>query len=201
MHNYKVAGTSVRDALQPYAAISFRQSPLADKPQLLLGMIPRIYSNNFPGHISAKALKEKLPAKVFNSYFKFGFVRNPWDWQVSLYRFMLKLEDHHQHELIKSMKSFDEYIDWRINHDLHLQKDFFYDEQGTLLIDYVGKLETLNDDFQDICDKIGITASLGHLNQSRQDSFLKYYNPTTIALVAEAFREDVETFGYSIPKL
>ena len=50
-----------------------------------------------------------MSKKVFEEYFKFGFVENPWDWQVSLYTFMLKDAKHHQHEFVKSLKDFDEY--------------------------------------------------------------------------------------------
>ena len=48
---------------------------------------------------------------------------------------MLKDKNHHQHKLIKGFKDFDEYIDWRVNKDLHLQKDFFYDILDSLVID------------------------------------------------------------------
>lgn len=128
IHNYKVAGTSLRKSLSHFNNKNFRSSKRIDKLKFILGLYPKIYTSEFPRHIKAIELKKQLPAKVFNNYFKFGFVRNPWDWQVSLYTYMLKKEDHHQHDLIKSMKNFGEYIDWRVHNDLHLQKDFFYED-------------------------------------------------------------------------
>jgi len=142
-----------------------------------------------------------MPEQVFNDYFKFGFVRNPWDWQVSLYTFTLKLKSHHQHKLIKSMKNFDEYIDWRVHKDLHLQKDFFYDKDQ-LLVDYVGKFETLEDEFVKICNILSIDAKLPHLNASRNaKSYLDYYSNDSINMVSQAFEEDIKLFGYSMPEM
>lgn len=54
-------------------------------------------------------------------------------------------------------------IDWRINKDFHLQKEFFYDKDGTLLMDFIGKFENLSADFNTICEKISVKASLPHL--------------------------------------
>jgi len=76
-------------------------------------------------HIKAAEIKNNISTKIWNNFFKFGFVRNPWGWQVSLYHYMLENKDHFQHKIIKN-KNFNEYIYWRIKQDLHLQKDFFF---------------------------------------------------------------------------
>lgn len=202
VHNYKVAGTSVRQALGPYGNHSFLRSSFNDKINLALGRYPGIYAKKFAHHVKAPELQAKLPREIFNSYFKFGFVRNPWDWQVSLYKFMLKRTTHHQHELVKSMQDFNEYIRWRVNEDVHLQKEFFY-VGDTCLMDFIGKLENLEQDFAKICERIGVASSLTHLNSSRtaSDNFLKYYTPETIDLVYNAYLEDITLFGYSKPDL
>jgi hypothetical protein len=201
VHNYKVAGTSIQDALNKYGNRSFLRSSLSDKVALLSGRYPRIYSGQFQGHIRAFELKASLPKEIFDNYYKFGFVRNPWDWQVSLYTFMRGLESHHQHKLIKSLKDFDEYIEWRVNNDLNLQKDFFYDGE-TCLVDYIGRMENLNHDFKIVLDRLGVHSTLPHLNKSRKSNdFLKYYSQKSIDIVNEAFKRDVELFGYTKPTL
>lgn len=201
IHNYKVAGTSVRDALNKYANRSFLRSPFKDKVALVVGKYPKIYSEQFDGHITASELKSKIPDKIFNSYFKFGFVRNPWDWQVSLYTYMLKDETHYQHKLIKSMRNFEAYLDWRVNRDLHFQHDFFY-RDDTCLVDFIGKIENLNADFNFVSGKIGIHEKLGHLKKSRENNSIEeYYSQKTIDLVNEVFIKDITLFGYVKPEL
>ena len=106
IHNYKVAGTSIRQSLELYDYNTINNSTYLDKLKFFLGISPKVCSSQFEGHITAVELKDKIPHKIFNDYYKFGFVRNPWDWQVSLYKYMLKLESHPQHTLIKSMKNF-----------------------------------------------------------------------------------------------
>ncbi len=86
------------------------------------------------------SLKRVYPRKYLTTTLSLGFVRNPWDWQVSLYKYMLLTKDHFQHQLIADMSGFDEYIDWRINKDFHLQKEFFYDKDDNLLMDFIGKV-------------------------------------------------------------
>lgn len=202
IHNFKVAGTSVRKALYKHSNHSFRESSFKDMLFLLAKAFPPVYSRNFPGHITAKELKKELPEGIFNNYFKFGFVRNPWDWQVSLYTFMLKNQNHYQHKLIKSMKDFDEYIDWRVNKDLHFQKDFFYDEKGNCLVDFIGKLENLSTDFNKICQKLSLKSSLPHLNKSRDsNNFLNFYSKKSFDIISEVYKEDILLFEYSKPML
>lgn len=200
VHNYKVAGTSIRRALDVYNFPSFRSSQPMDKLKLLLRLYPWVYANQFEGHSTAQDIRNRVPKKIYDSYFKFGFVRSPWDWQVSLYTYMLKLETHHRHDLVKSFENFDQYIEWRVNEDLHLQKDFFYSD-GQCIVNKIGKYESLASDFQEICDQLGIEAELPKLNVSKKTSdYLSFYSQKSIDLVHEAFKEDIETFGYQKPE-
>jgi hypothetical protein len=201
IHNYKVAGTSIREALRPYANAKILTSSLHDNLRVFFGVYPRIYSSNFHNHIKASELKRQIPNKVFDEYYKFGFVRNPWDWQVSLYTYMIKQKKHFQNTLGASFASFDEYIDWRVHEDLHLQKDFFY-QDDEFLMDYIGKMETIAEDYTKICEKLSMVSKLPHLNASRDDNkYLKFYSEKSLQLVSQAFAPDIELFGYKEPKL
>ncbi|MBZ9632350.1 sulfotransferase family protein [Salegentibacter sp. LM13S] len=201
IHNYKVAGTSIQHALDCFNNNNSIDVNFYKRLKTFLGIPPSFYSKTFPGHIKANELRTRIPSKIFNSYYKFGFVRNPWDWQVSLYTFMLMEKNHHQHELIKSFKNFDEYIDWRVHNDLRLQKSFFYSDDE-FLMDFVGKFESLNADFQKICDHLSIKSDLPYLNSSRKEKeFLHFYSKASLEMIDQAFREDISLFGYSKPKL
>ena len=86
-----------------------------------------------PVHVFAKDLRKRIPKHIWNNYYKFTFVRNPWDWQVSIYHYIISQKSNHHHKLVKGMSGFDEYIRWRVFEDKHLQKEFVVDEQGNSL--------------------------------------------------------------------
>jgi len=108
VHNCKVAGNSIKNALGPYATAPPRFAGWIRRKLDRVGLkeIP-----NYTHHLKAKEIKEREPSR-WDQYFTFGFVRNPWSWQVSLYAYMLESESHRQHELIQSMDGFEEYIEW-----------------------------------------------------------------------------------------
>jgi len=47
---------------------------------------------NWPNHTNSKTMKAYLGEKVFNNYFKFAFVRNPFDKLVSIYHYVKQKE-------------------------------------------------------------------------------------------------------------
>jgi hypothetical protein len=200
VHNYKVAGSSITKALGKYGL----KNPPKNKKWKILGYCPLIhyidfskipFLNTFKSHNKAKEIRCVLNKNDYKEYYKFGFVRNPWDWQVSLYHFMKQNKHHHQHNLIQKM-TFDEYIEWRVKDDLHLQKEFFY-ENDTCIVDFIGKIENIEDDFQLICNKIGVKEKLPHSNKSKRNKdYRKYYNQHTKDLISRYFKEDIELFKY-----
>jgi hypothetical protein len=195
VHNYKVAGSSIEQALQQYGIHRIDRMNWFNR---LLARLS-IRASRYPRHLTATEIRERVP-KIWEDYFTFGFVRNPWSWQVSLYFYMLQEEDHFQHDLIASMDGFEEYIEWRIHEDKHLQSEFFYDTSGEMIVDFVGHLETIQSDFQNICRHLGLKANLPHENASDHRDYREYYNGRTRRLVEEHFRKDIERFGYSFEK-
>ncbi len=194
VHVYKVAGQSVKLALRRH---QYRWLPGLNTPLAHVLESPQAYSfRSLEAHSTAKEIRDFLGPDKWDSLFTFSFVRNPWDWQVSLYHFIQKNRINHQRHLVAQM-SFDDYIKWRIEEDLHLQKPFVYDRHGNCLVDFVGKFENLSDDFATVCSKIGVDASLPHVNASKHDTWRSYYSDESASLVAEAFAEDIEAFGYS----
>ncbi|HEY2324863.1 MAG TPA: sulfotransferase family 2 domain-containing protein [Thermoanaerobaculia bacterium] len=190
IHIYKTAGTSLTHALRPYA-----REPLPARILERVGLRKPAIAP-LPDHVSARDLRESIPRELFESCFKFAFVRNPWDWQVSLYHYMRELRRHPQHRIVQSL-SFDEYIDWRVSSDKHLQREFVADESGKLLVDFVGRFESLDRDAQTVFERIGIRATVPHRNRSFHGGYRTYYSERSKRLVSEHFAEDIEMFGYS----
>lgn len=195
VHIYKNAGSSITRALRPFALPRWQWKT----HQLLKKAgIPSPFFEPRPlrRHATASQMIEVLGADEFESYFSFAIVRNPWDWQVSFYKYVLKKKKHHQHELIEKLGSFDEYIKWRCENEVRYQKDFIYSESDELLVDYVGRFENLESDFDRICSRIGISVSLPKLNVSNTSPYQGYYTDETRELVREVFASDIERFGY-----
>ena len=140
-------------------------------------------------HINAINLKTQI--ENFDKYFKFTFVRNPYDRFVSwvYYYFRNKKINLHEH-------SFKELIfkcpDWIWD----CQSKFIF-EGNKNLMNFVGKFENFQEDFNTICDKIGIPQQkLPHYNKSKHRHYTKYYDEETKQIVAEKFAKDIEYFGY-----
>lgn len=205
-HVAKVAGLSIRDALKDYVEEPERFHRMRRPPRMLGDQPNRLYAmwESMLLHAKAREAKRGLPTEVFEGFHKFAFVRNPWDWQVSMYHFILKEPDHIHHRKVREMAGFEEYLDWVARTDkpfargaTKLQKDMLTDEEGRLLVDFVGRYEHLAEDFAGVCRRLGLDAALPQLNQSRQTrDYQAYYTPRTRRLVEEHFREDVELFGY-----
>jgi len=196
IHVPKTGGSSIRRVLIPFAV-----DPLTMLENRLLNMVG-IHVNHFGpyqrkwlrGHDSALTLCQNLPAPVFQDLFKFAFVRNPWDVLVSLYHFIPTRPKHRYREKVARM-SFDEFVhEWvgRVN-----QSHMVCDQNGNLLVDYVGRFERLGDDFDEVLKHIDIEASLGHFNRSKHKDYRQYYSDQLAEYVAAQLSEDITRFGYS----
>jgi len=133
----------------------------------------------------------------FERYFKFSFVRNPWDRAVSYFHFIPFGE--------KSGISFAKFVEdlgvRRTAGDLRFeqQERYICDRSGRCLVDFVGRFENLTEDFAKACDALGLARPrLPHVFASRgRKPYREYYDANTRKLVAALFREDIERFGYT----
>ena len=198
VHIPKAAGSSVRLALQPYA----HQTEHLWVNRLLA--IMGFHSNHFGpyqwkrfcAHATTAQVQRQLPKPIFRNLFKFTFVRNPWDLMVSCYHFILQSPGHHRHRRVKALGSFEAYLKYESERDKLSQRDFLFDRHGAPIVDFVGRFESLNEDFQEVCGILGLDASLRHTNRSSHKDYRDYYNARTIELVRETYREDIELLSY-----
>lgn len=203
-HGAKVAGTSIRAALLPYCDELSRFKIECPQPKIG-GRENPIYQRWQSAllHVKAREAKGELSEEIYSNYLKFGFVRNPWDWQISMYHFILRETEHIRHQLVSTLGSFEEYLEWIVatkqpypKGACKFQKDMFTDDRNELIVDYIGKFESLAEDFSRICERVGICAVVPHLNRTAHQHYQSYYNPRTRKLVQDHFADDIESFGY-----
>ena len=148
-------------------------------------------------HTTAGQMQRMYPIGLFQEYYKFAFVRNPWDLMVSYYHYLQSRSGHHRSAKVQSLGSFEEYLAYEIKRDKISQTRFLTDPNGELLVDYVGCFESLAEHFNVICSELNIDTELEHRNSSRHRGYQSYYDATTRQMVAEHWRQDIEQFGYS----
>ncbi|MGM0676620.1 MAG: sulfotransferase family 2 domain-containing protein [Pseudomonadota bacterium] len=203
VHIAKTGGTSVRAALSRYRYQGPWGVPLflADKLDQLSGH--RIGAK-FPRHAKAIAAREMLPAELYDNLFKFVFVRNPWDLQVSSF-FHIRKERPHVLEGVETFEQFvklkfDPQREWNYMLDTskELQRDYVTDMGGRCIVDFIGHYESLQEDFDTTCDRIGIPrVALPHRRKAEgRDDYRRYYTDETARIVEAHYRPDIEMFGY-----
>ncbi len=205
VHIAKTGGTSVRAALNrlrwrdPYYPLMFICHRFSHLTGHRLG-------TKFPRHSKIIAAKEMLPAELFNRLFKFAFVRNPWDLQVSSFHHIRR----ERPEFMNGIDDFNDFMRWKfdperpyqyhIDTSLELQTDYLVDLHGNKLVDFTGRTEHLQRDFDHVCKRIGIrpiTLPSKRRATDRKADYRAYYDDDTVELVARHFARDIEMLGYT----
>tara|TARA_Y100000389_G_C17419498_1_gene495833 strand:- start:922 stop:1557 length:636 start_codon:yes stop_codon:yes gene_type:complete len=197
IHVHKVAGKSITRALER----NFLPSLINNNEYLYYHYQKRfkdksIIIDDKKIHRHSKAIDYKNYFKEdYDNYYKFALVRNPFDWQVSMFNYMNLKKDHRQHDTIKNM-SFDEYIEWRCFKDLNFQSDYVTDENNNIIVDYIGKYENFDDEIKTIEKSLGFKLKVPYINKTNHRHYSKYYNKHTVELITKYFEIDFKNFDY-----
>jgi hypothetical protein len=145
--------------------------------------------------------------QVNGSTFKFAFVRNPWDRIVSAFfcRHLVHLRgdfpiniDGFNRYIQYSKKYFPgEFLAWGVNKD-HFRPMTYYllDEDDNIGMNYIGRFETLNADWENVCDRLGEQITLPHYRKSKHEDYRLCYTAENWNYIGELYRQDIELFGY-----
>jgi Sulfotransferase family len=210
IHIYKNAGTSITELLWPHARLRERMEHNA-KARRIIKFVNHIgeisgnkwldghgnkWLNGVHKHATATEIRSYLGDKLFFGHFTFAFVRNPFDWQVSLYHYIKSSEWHPDFQVVRNL-SFREFVLREIEKRAPTQSSFVTD-QGSIIVDFVGKVENIQNDLAAVCERIGLTTnSIPHLNRSvRESDYMNYYDEDLRALLISYYNEDFTNFGY-----
>lgn len=222
VHVPKAAGTSIERAFMEDLGLD-----MDNRHSLILGsgtnksLGPRRVS-----HLKAEEFVSQhyLSEDIFKSYFKFAFVRDPYDRLFSTYKMLgysdfLSFEGFIRHKLNNLLKSKD------YGFFLLPAYQYLYSSDNKLLVDFVGKFENLNEDFKKVLNEIGLrNLNLKHYNkhkesENRLNSLIKIpfkmsknikairhlsivkpkkeLTETSKKIVLDIYNMDFETFGYT----
>ena len=203
VHIAKTGGTSIRTTLNRYR----RRDPYYI-PSAICSRISSITGHRIgcklPRHAKIIAAYEMLPREIFHKLFKFAFVRNPWDLQVSSYYHIRRERPH----LMAGYEKFENFLRYKldparpyqyhIDTSIELQSDYLVDLNGKMIVDFVGHFENIETDFQVACRRIGLKPPiLAHRRKARNRvDYRSYYTDETAMLIADHFKSDIDRFNY-----
>ena len=161
-----------------------RKEPQEDGPERLAHLTAREYV--MLGYIDGES---------FDRFFKFAFVRNPWDRLASEYRYL------------KEKIPFAAFVERMLAEDypdpsrhIKAQVDFLTDEHGKIIVDFVGRFEALAVDFGEVARRLELgRVKLPHRNSSSlfRRSYRNYYDERLREQVRQFYAADIERFNYS----
>jgi len=151
------------------------------------------------GHLSLRQVAPYLGQQTFDGYFKFAFVRNPFDRFVSYCAFMLRGGDVFQRQPRDVMRHFL----FREPPEQHIlfqpQASLLVGDDGqTLLTDLIGRVEDMQASYDALCARIGIaTRPLDQVNGTSHGDYRRYYDRELADGVAARYAADLDLFGYA----
>ncbi|PKH03425.1 hypothetical protein CXF72_06340 [Psychromonas sp. MB-3u-54] len=153
---------------------------------------------------------QRIDTHRFDEYFKFCFVRNPYDRAVSSYEYLKKGGDkqgdlYFQQLFESKYPTFEKFIleyldkDKIYEHTLFRpQYLFIYNYKNECQVDYVGKYENIKSDFKIICKKLGVSFDLPSKNRVKRNPYENYYsNQLVKQKIENLYSKDFFLFKYS----
>lgn len=148
------------------------------------------------GHLTLQEVRPYFRADDFDRFFKFAFVRNPFDRFISYCAFITRQHGQFERNPQNVMQQLIDNPPWE--HILFQpQHTFVTDADGKLLTDYLGRVEQMQECYDEAAQRIGIPSRpLEKVNASRRRDYRDYYDQSLIDGVAGLYARDLELFGY-----
>ncbi len=212
IHIPKTAGSSVTNILNPYGRFVDR---IVYKYWITQKILFKSFSffklgnaieklTGFHKHAYSSTVKDRISDSIFESYYKFAFVRNPYDWLTSLYFYIKEHPEHYLHQKVNNL-DFEKFIMYQIHeNNLVTQSRYVCNSDGKLLVNYTAKFEML----QEECNYLSKTLNIKReqipvINKTkiRNKQYKDLFTPAIYKEVNNHFHMDFVLFGYEKEKV
>ena len=212
IHIPRTAGTSIERTLCAAMGIEAWCSYIGEPREVVLNVgeldrFPDLYDDPhrkiYEGckHLRARELRQLVDMGVWESYFKFAFVRNPWSQTLSSFRKMRKGMSAAKRLLFPNTK-FHFNLGLKVKYDMlgrsaAQQVDFISDEKGEIIVDFIGRFENLHADFKTVCNEIGLKAALYESHDATNSAHYRdQYFEWGRKIVTRVKADDIRHFDY-----
>src|SRR6185436_19387235 len=140
-------------------------------------------------HPFAREVRATVAPDLWARYFRFAFVRNPWERLVSWYcmctqvpapnafaKYVREQAPTFADFITRATTGMGERTTWN-------QLDFVSGDNGDLLVDFIGRYENLAADYAVVKKRLSLSTDLPHTNRSSHGSYRDYYTDETRAIV------------------
>lgn len=167
-------------------------------PGCIFGMKGCLMTQHFP----YSEMINLVPLDLLREYFKFAFVRNPWDRLLSAYAYLKDMHDR----LYGGFEQWLSFVCSQVRERKyepgahHAPQTDYLLHEGSEVLDFVGRYENLQQDFATVCSRLGVA---GGPLPVRNKSFLKtghysmFYNQAMVDLVGETYHQEIALLGYT----
>ena len=207
VHIPKTGGTSIEHAFSDDTFSDF-SNPMSSgymaqlinprMKQMKRSTISRLSFSDKNKHWDVKKYSEEESEDIFNSYFKFSFVRNPWARVYSMFIFLRKPNSIFQKKSKEEQfLAFNNYVRSKKLCKFSNQFDWLSID-NKLVVDEIYRFENLQKDFDKLCNKIGKDKiKLPHFyNSETKSNYVDVYNDETREIIGEYFLKDIKKFNY-----
>jgi len=160
----------------------------------------------WPNHTSPRIMKKYLDYETrFLPYYKFAFVRHPYDRIISLYHYTIQKEEAIYKsnnvkipEFTRNILEAGSFENWILSKNIGTsQYNFLSSANGKLLVDFVGHTENITEDLNLINNKLNLgKITIENVNKSDHQSAKKYITPILERIIYENYADDFKHFNY-----